>query len=287
MIGVFDSGYGGLAVLRKLVDSLPEYSFTYLGDNAREPYGSCTEEEIFQFTQAGAEYLFDHGCEIVLLLCNTVSAAALRRIQQEFLPNQHPKNRVLGILVPVIETITGIPWGSPVRVRLFGAKDRVVAVLGTEATVRSQIYTKAIRRHDPNIEVVEYACPELTSSLVAEDTEAEIRVALKKCLRGLAEKMDHAGITTPPDSVLLGCTHFALIKDLVRQELPQNVELISQGRIVAENFKYYLQRHSEINSKLDQQGRRRFLTTGDPKVVNRLGSLYFGEEIKFEPVKID
>ncbi len=286
MIGVFDSGNGGLTVLRKLVDAFPEYSFTYLGDNAREPYGSFTEEEIFQHTRAGTEYLFNQGCEIVLLLCNTVSAAALRRIQQEFLPKQHPDSRVLGILVPVIEMVTGIPWGSPIRVRPFGTSDRVVAVLGTEATVRSQIYTKAIRRHDPNIEVIEYPCFELTSSVVAESTDVEISAFIKKCWQGLKEKMNQAGITSPPNSVLLGCTHFALIKDLIRQELPPSVELISQGQAVAEKFKYYLQRHSEIDARLDQQGQLRFLTTGDPEIVSRLGSKFFGKAIKFEQVEL-
>ncbi len=286
MIGVFDSGYGGLTVLREFLKKLPEYSYVYLGDNAREPYGSHSEDEIFQFTLEGIEFLFSQGCKLVVLACNTASAGALRKFQQEVLPVKYPDKKVLGILVPTIEMLTGIPWQSPVRERSFASKQKDVAVLATEATVRSGAYTKEIAKRNANIEVFEQACPDLTTLIVAEGTDEEIRTCIKKYLRELDETMEERGVTRPLDSVFLGCTHFALIKDLVRKELPKEIELYEQSEMVAEALGNFLERHPEIKSRLDKSGRRRFLTTGDVERVSRLGSKYFGQQIKFEPVSI-
>ncbi len=286
MIGVFDSGYGGLTVLRKLVDKMPEYDYVYLGDNAREPYGPHTEAEIFRYTLEGVEFLFAQGCELVILACNTASAGALRRIQQEVLPKKYSNKKVLGILVPTIEKITGIPWRSPVKVRPFGTEVKTVGVLGTEATVRTQAYTKEIKKRDPNIEVIEQACPTLTTLIVAEGTDDAIRKAIKQYLGELDEKMKDAEISAPLDSVLLGCTHFALIKDLIREELPKLTKLYEQSELVAEALKYYMDCHTEIKSRLDQSSQRRYLTTGDVERVSRLGSKFFGKAINFESVII-
>ncbi|MBU0531098.1 MAG: glutamate racemase [Candidatus Uhrbacteria bacterium] len=286
MIGVFDSGYGGLTVLRELVDQLPEYSYIYLGDNAREPYGPHTEAEIFRYTLEGVEFLFAQGCELILLACNTVSAGALRRLQQEVLPAKYPDKRVLGILVPSIEKLTGIPWKSPVKVRPLGTETRTVGVLGTEATVRSAAYTKEIKKRDPNMVVFEQACPALTTLIVAAAPEEELRKAVRQYLDELYNKMREQGEEPPPSALLLGCTHFAIIKDLIESELPDSVELVEQSSIVAETLRYYLERHSDLESRLNKSGQRIYYTTGDPTQISMLGSKYFGGPIKFESVNI-
>lgn len=275
-------------MLKELVQKLPEYSYVYLGDNAREPYGSHTEEEIFEYTKEGVEFLFEQGCELVLLACNTVSAGALRRVQEEVLPKKYPHRRVLGILVPTIETLTGIPWGSPDRKKIFEASPEVVAVLGTEATVKSGAYTREISKRDPNIQIIEQACPDLTTLIVAEGTDAEISEAMHRYRAELEKKLRQERVDlTNPLTVVLGCTHYSLIKDLIRQELPDDIRLVDQSEIVATKLEQYLMRHQELDRRVDKTGKRRYLTTGEPSVVSRIGSKYYGEQITFEPVKLN
>lgn len=273
-------------MLRELVKKIPEYDYVYLGDNAREPYGPHTEAEIFRYTLEGVEFLFDQGCELVLLACNTVSAGALHKLQTDIMPVKYPDKRVLGILVPSIEKLTGIPWTSPVKVRPFGSESRSVGVLGTEATVRSAAYTKEIKKRDPNMIVFEQACPALTTLIVAAAPEEELRKTIREYLDGLYNQMKNQGEEPPPDALLLGCTHFAIIKDLIESELPDSVELIEQSEVVAEMLKYYLERHNDLEAKLAQSSKQTYYTTGDPVQVSLLGSKYYGEEIVFEQIKL-
>ncbi len=287
MIGVFDSGYGGLTVLRSLVDKLPEYSYYYLGDNAREPYGPHPEDKIYEWTRQGVEFLFSKGCKLVILACNTASAGALKRLQEDLIKPKYQDHRILGILVPTIEELTGLPWGSPVAVRTFGEDQKVVAVLGTEATIRSKAYSKEIAKRNPNIVVFEQACPQLTTLIVAEGSDEAMREAIKLYLGELQQKMKQAGYNEPPNSVVLGCTHYALIKNLFADELPKIVELIAQDDILVKSLECYLRRNPEIDEQLDRRGERQFFTTGDPDTVTRLGSNFFGEPVVFTKVQID
>lgn len=261
MIGIFDSGYGGLTILRGLVDALPQYDYCYLADNARVPYGSRSAEEIFQFTLQGVEELFRRGCPLVILACNTSSANALRRIQQEVLPVKYPDRRVLGILVPTVER--------------FG--EETVGILATEATVRSLAYVREAAERAPEAHVLQQACPDLVPLIESGAEEAEIYPVLQVYLDALF-------VQGPIDTVLLGCTHYALIAPFVAELLPVGVRLLEQSALVAKSFADYLHRHPELTKKLSVTERRTFLTTADPAVVSAQASRFFGQVIHFDHV---
>ncbi|MBI4021732.1 MAG: aspartate/glutamate racemase family protein, partial [Candidatus Andersenbacteria bacterium] len=202
MIGVFDSGFGGLTILRVLVDRLPRYSYVYLGDNARMPFGSRTADDVFALTWHGVDYLFRRGCALVILACNTASAVCLRRIQQEELPAQYPDRRVLGIVVPTIEQITGVNWEVRKAVPVGQTDVRSVGVLATTQTVRSQAYPHEIRKRRPSIRVVQQACPRLAALIEAGAQQTKLRREIKKCLAALYQAAGN-----DIDAILLGCTH--------------------------------------------------------------------------------
>jgi glutamate racemase len=286
MIGVFDSGYGGLAVLRKLVEALPQYSYLYLGDNAREPYGPHSPEEIYGFTRQGVEFLFAQGCPLVILACNTASAGALRRLQTEVLPARWSDRRVLGVLAPTVEMLTGVPWEQTGARVLPYDHHEVVGVLATQATVSSGAYRREIEKRSQRFVVIEQACPLLTSLIAAARPAPQIRAAVRQYLGELGERIKIVG-ATGLDSVILGCTHYALIQDLIASELPPNVRLYEQGGIVALALQDYLRRHPDLARRVGAENQVRFLTTGDPAAVSRLGSIFFGKDVQFEPVTIN
>lgn len=269
MIGFFDSGLGGLTVLKEAVKVLPEYSYIYLGDNARTPYGSRSQDVIYQFTREGVEDLFRRGAELVILACNTSSAAALRRIQQEFLVEKYPSRRVLGIIIPTAEEI-----------RNFTSIGKV-GVLATEATVNSQSYVSEIKKISPSVNVFQQACPLFVPIIEAGETEWEgLDLAIEKYLKNLF------ALSADIDSIILGCTHYAIIEDKIKKNLPAGVKSVSQGKIVAEKLKNYLERHPEMEMRLEKRGERKFLTTEDSEKVNRLANLFFGEPIQIEKISI-
>lgn len=272
MIGVFDSGFGGLVILRELVKQLPEYSYMYLGDNARAPYGPRTPDEIYEFTLQAIEKLFAEGCEIVILACNTASANALRRIQQNDLA-RHPGKKVLGILVPTIEQITGLPWSAlhpyPQAMR--------VGVFATQATVNSHAYQKEILHRNPKAEVVEIACPNL-AALIEEGADDEaLRAYIATHVDLLKQQMPE------PDAVLLGCTHYPLVLEYFVEALP-DVPVYDQGQITADALRVYLSNHPEIEKKLPKEGDWRFLTTAEPEEIEPLASAFFGMPIHYDKV---
>lgn len=271
-IGVFDSGFGGLVILRELVKQLPEYSYVYLGDNARAPYGPRTPDEIYRFTLQAVEKLFAEGCGLVILACNTASANALRRIQQNDL-QRHPGKKVLGILVPTIEQITGLPWSSlhpyPQAMK--------IGVFATQATVGSHAYKKEILHRNPQAEVVEIACPELATMIEAGADEDELRAYVSNCVDQLKAELPE------PDAVLLGCTHYPLVLEYFVESLPE-VPVFDQGQITADALKAYLLRHSTLVTKnMDATGPR-FLTTGLPSEVQVLASAFYGQKVSYERV---
>lgn len=284
MIGVFDSGYGGLTIVRALIERLPQYSYVYLGDNARAPYGSRPAEEIYEFTRQGVEYLFKRGCPLVILACNTASANALRRLQQEWLPQAYPNRRVLGILVPTVEQITGVPWRhiEPITTPLV-AQAFTVGVLATEQTVASDAYPKEIHKRNATLKVVQQACPDLTNLIEDGADTATLLHAIQKHVQALRQKIEPAQIS----AVLLGCTHYALVADDIKQLLPADVRVYEQPTIVAESLAAYFRLHAELESSLQRGGERTYITTGDAAIVATRATKFLGQPVLFVHDKLD
>lgn len=269
MIGFFDSGLGGLTILKEVVKLLPEYDYIYLGDNARTPYGSRSQDVIYNFTCEGVSELFRQGAILVILACNTSSSAALRKIQQEFLPKYFPRKNVLGIIIPTAEEINNF------------TKTKEVGVLATEATAKSQTYTKEINKRFPEVKVYEQPCPLLVPIIEAGEIEWEgLDLAIQKYLEELFNK------SSKIDTVILGCTHYAIIEDKIRKYLPLTVKLVSQGRIVAKKLKDYLGRHKEIEIRLGKNGKRVFLTTEYSERIKNLAKLFYGEPINIKSINL-
>ena len=262
MIGVFDSGSGGLTVLEALHRRLPHQDFLYLGDHANAPYGHRSNEQIVDLTRKGMETLFDAGCTLIILACNTAAAVALRTLQQKWLPKAYPGRRILGVLVPMVEAITGVPW-SQEHPDAQASDGRTILLFATRKTVESGAYVEEVRKRAPGIRLVQKACPGLVDAIEGG--------AGPKPIRGLidgfvAEALEEAG--TLPDAALLGCTHFPLVKPQFEAALPNTVELFSQPEVVAASLADYLNRHPAVASHAKRQGRIRLLTTGRPEEVN-------------------
>lgn len=277
MIGVFDSGYGGLTILRGLVERLPQYSYIYFGDNARAPYGSRPKEDVIQFTIEGLDFLFSHGAELVILACNTASAVALRHIQQEVLPTRWPGKKVLGVVVPTIEQITGVPWDGG---NSAGANSeaKTVAVLATEQTVKSGAFETETHKRNPAISVVQQSCPELVDLIENNATPDVMRAAVVVCVSALQEKVSLVNV----DAVLLGCTHYPLISDVIRAALPASIHVYEQPDIVAESLERYLKHHTDIAQRIQQASERVFFTSGEPTIISEQASRFFGSPITFK-----
>jgi glutamate racemase len=265
VLGFFDSGFGGLSVVREIQKKLPQYSFTYLGDNARTPYGSRPLEVIHRFTLEGVVELFNRGCELIIVACNTSSSVALRKIQQEYQQKQHPDKRVLGIVIPTAEEVSSL------------STTKVIGILATEATVNSLAYPQEILKIDPQVQVHQQACPLLVPLIEAGDVEAT---------RGPARQYVESLLEQDPriDTILLGCTHYALIESILRQLIPQTIRVVTQGAIVAGKLADYLRRHPEIERRLDKSGKEIFLSTEYSPRVQKLATQFFGRPIAIETV---
>ncbi|MBI4812625.1 glutamate racemase [Candidatus Falkowbacteria bacterium] len=261
MIGVFDSGFGGLTVLKEFLRVLPEYEYVYLGDNARAPYGNKLDEVIYNYTREAVDFLFKQGCELIIIACHTASAKALRRIQQEFLPTHYSDKRVLGVAVPLVE--------EAVKLSRFSR----IGVIGTKATIESHIYKKELEKLRSDLEIYEESCP-LLVPLIEENWvgKPETNMILKKYLALLKVKKI--------DTLILGCTHYPfLIKDIARI-MGKNVKIINPAVTVAEKLKDYLMRRKEIEVKLGKTDKRMFYTTDDESKFKELGQKFLGGEIK-------
>lgn len=262
-IGVFDSGLGGLTVLKELVRRLPDQDFIYLGDNARAPYGPRDFETVYQYTLQAVQWLFDQGCPLVILACNTASAKALRTIQQKNLPLIDPSKRVLGVIRPTTEVI-----GDYTETHHIG-------ILGTQGTVDSGSYLIEIQKSFPDVTVYQQACPawvELVES--GEHLTPKAVEPVKACLDALLQQCE--GI----DTILLGCTHYPLLMPVIQKLVHPGVQIIAQGEIVAESLVSYLQRHPEMAGRLSSNGTIRFYTTGDVEKFGHAAGIFWGEEVK-------
>ncbi|SMO33675.1 glutamate racemase [Solitalea koreensis] len=264
-IGVFDSGYGGLTVLKEFVKQLPEYDYLYLGDNARTPYGTRSFETVHQYTLECVKHLFDSGCRLVILACNTASAKALRSIQQQDLPTIDPSRRVLGVIRPTAEIVGNF------------TKTGKVGILGTAGTVASQSYPIEIEKFYPEINVFQEACPMWVP--LVENNEFDSSGADYFVQKHIDQLMAQSADI---DTVVLGCTHYPLLINKIKQFLPSAVTVLSQGEIVAQGLMDYLQRHPEVETLCSKNGNRRFLTTDSTEVFDQHASIFFGEPVKSE-----
>lgn len=281
-IGVFDSGIGGLSVHHALVDRLRTADFVFLADQANMPYGGRSGEEIVALTRAGCQRLFDEGCDLVILACNTAAAIALRRLQQTWLPGYRrelgrPVN-LLGLIVPTIEAATGLPWTHESARRYEGEKAEKLDVLGvfsTPATAASRVYEIEIDKRKPDIAVFSEGCPELARMIEAGAAETELAPIVEAHVKAL-----NLRIGRPPDRAVLGCTHYEIIADLFRAALPEATPLIHQPGATADAIERYLERHPEYDP--GTSGLRRFLTTGQPGQQNGLVEAFWGGPLRFE-----
>jgi glutamate racemase len=266
-IGVFDSGYGGLTVLRSIVDRLPEYDYLYLGDNARAPYGNRSFDAVYQYTLEAVEWLFSQGCELVVLACNTASAKALRQIQQMHLPLRKDHKRVLGVIRPTTENIGNY------------TKTKHVGIMGTAGTVKSNSYPMEIAKFFPDLVVSQEACPMWVYLVEHKHLEGEgADYFVHQNISRILEKDPMI------DTLLLACTHYPLLEKTIRKFLPVQVKLVSQGAIVAERLEDYLFRHQEITTLLSRNGNRLFATTDDASIFNEQATLFFGDSVVSEHV---
>lgn len=279
MIGVFDSGYGGLTVLAALHARLPRQRFLYLGDNAHAPYGPRTDAEIKALTQAGADLLFRRGARVVILACNTATAAAIRPLQQTWLPVHYPDRRILGVIAPMIEEIAQSPWHFPAGPDGARRPVQSVAVFATQATVDSGFYPREIALRAPNTSVIQQACPELAGMIEAGAAEASLRNTVVRHVATLLQRLGQA-----PDKAVLGCTHFPLVESLFRSALPTETEILSQPARVAAATVAYLFRHPEMKAFAPAPVEPLCLTTGDAQTVSALASRFYGRHLRFEAV---
>ncbi|MDH6356815.1 glutamate racemase [Parabacteroides sp. PF5-9] len=269
-IGIFDSGYGGLTVFEKIREQMPAYDYIYLGDNARSPYGNRSFEVVYKFTRQAVFHLFQEGCPLVILACNTASAKALRTIQMRDLPHLNPFNRVLGVIRPTVEVLDQL------------SRSKHIGVLGTSGTISSESYTIEVAKMFPHIQVTEEACPMWVP--LVENREYDSPGAdyfIRKHLDRLFTQ--DADI----DTLILACTHYPLLLDKIKKYIPEQVKLISQGEYVADRLKDYLLRHPEMENRLTHTGSCRFLTTESAEKFSDAASVFLDEPIHVEQITID
>jgi glutamate racemase len=279
VIGVFDSGYGGLTVLAALHARLPRQRFLYLGDNAHAPYGPKGGAEILALTQAGVERLFRRGARVVILACNTATAAAIRPLQQDWLPRHYPDRRILGVIAPMIEEIAQTPWHATADPAAARRPVETVAVFATQATVDSGFFPREIALRAPNIAVTQQACPELAGMIEAGASEAALRDTVMQHVDTLLRNLGQA-----PDKAVLGCTHFPLVEALFRNALPSETQILSQPVRVAAAMVAYLFRHPEMKDFTRDPTDPICLTTGDATAVSALASRFYGRHLRFAHV---
>ena len=266
-IGIFDSGVGGLTVLDKIAATLPEYDYLYLGDNARTPYGTRSFDTVYNYTLEGVEYLFSQGAQLVILACNTASAKALRTIQQNDLARLGADRRVLGVIRPSAEIVNTFTLAKH------------VGILGTKGTVKSESYLLEIQKLYPEIRVTQEACPMLVPLVEQAEYDTEGgRYFIRKYLSQLLAKDPQI------DTIVLGCTHYPILAKIIREMVPQNVQILEQGTIVANSLKDYLQRHPEMASKCSKFGSQQFLTTGDPDFFAEKAEVILGRNIEAQRI---
>lgn len=261
-IGIFDSGFGGLTVFKSIAQKLPQYDYIYLGDNARSPYGDHSFETVYQYTYECVEWLFEQGCQLVILACNTASAKALRNIQQLDLPKKYPNRRVLGVIRPTAEVI------GHYTIR------KHIGVMGTRGTINSESYPIEINHFFPEVEVHQQSCPMWVPLIEnGEHLGPGADYFVSKYINELLQKSANI------DCILLACTHYPLLIPKISKILPSEIKLLIQGDIVADSLFEYLKRHQEIENILGKNSQRKFYTSGDVTTFEKHASVFLGNEI--------
>ncbi|MBR3915755.1 MAG: glutamate racemase [Bacteroidaceae bacterium] len=268
-IGVFDSGYGGLTIYNEIQKLLPQYDYLYLGDNARTPYGTRSFDVVCEFTRQAVRYLFQQGCQLVILACNTASAKALRTIQQVDLPALDPNRRVLGIIRPTVEHVGEV------------TKSGHVGVLATEGTIRSHSYPLEIRKLYPEIEVIGEACPMWVPLVETNEYESDgADFFVRRHIENLLSRDPEI------DTIILGCTHYPILMDKIRKYTPEGITLLTQGAAVASSLAAYLQRHPEIENLCTKGGKTIFCTTEADGKFGTQASLFLNYPVEVNNVTL-
>ena len=268
-IGVFDSGYGGLTILKEIVRKLPEYNYVYLGDNARAPYGARSFEVVYEYTREAVHKLFGMGCRLVILACNTASAKALRTIQQVDLTQWDPEKRVLGVIRPSVEALNTY------------SQNGHVGILATRGTVASGSYPIEVGKlyGEERFRITQLACPMWVP--LVENNELDGEGAIYFVRKYIQELL---GTDPEIDTIILGCTHYPLLRPLIARFVPSRVKIIGQGQIVAGSLADYLKRHPEIDRRLGKDSRRSYLTTEKTELFDRMAGLFLKEEISSQRI---
>jgi glutamate racemase len=268
-IGVFDSGYGGLTVLKEIVHHLPQYDYLYLGDNARTPYGNRSFDTVYRYTLECVQWFFEQGCPLVILACNTASAKALRTIQQQDLPRLNTANRVLGVIRPTTEILGRY------------SQSRHVGILATNGTVESQSYPIELAKFFPDIQVHQQACPMWVPLIENNDyNNAGADFFIEKYIQQLMAQ------SADIDTVLLACTHYPLLKQRISTFLPKGVQLLSQGEIVAESLKDYLLRHPDMDNRLSKNATTQFFTTDSASDFDSHAAIFYGKPVQSTQISV-
>lgn len=281
MIGIFDSGHGGLTVLRALVERFPRLPFVYLGDHANVPYGNRPSDEVVDLTRDGVERLFARGARLVLLGCNTATCVAARTLQRDWLPSSEWRgSNILGIVAPTVEAATQTPWAVSTPQYPQKYNTDVVAVFGTTRTITSYVYPEEIKKRCPKVTVVQQIASDLAGAIERARPAAELSAIVKRAVDGLMQQTSGAA----PHRAILGCTHFPLVEDLFREHLPSSTRILSQPEIVADSLEDYLTRHPEYVANRDDDARPRLLTTGDPARVSDTARVFWPAAPTFETI---
>jgi glutamate racemase len=273
MIGIFDSGYGGLSIFKDIENKLAQYNYIYLGDNARAPYGELSQKLIYQYSQEAVDYLIARGCKLIIFACNTASAMALRKLQQEYLPKKYlprskagPDKNILGVIRPLVEVVLELD------------KNSKVGVLATTSTVESGAYVNEFTELDRNIKVIQQACP-LLVPLIEESREnmPETKMILTEYIRPLKK--------SNLDAVILGCTHYGWLQEMVERSFGKDVVVLRSGQIIADKLTDYIQRHPEYDAP-SKKPSRTFLTTGDSVKFDQAAQKFLGRKIKSKTINL-
>lgn len=268
MIGVFDSGYGGLTIFKEIEKSLAQYDFVYLGDNARAPYGDRSQKVVYNYTTQAIDYLFSRGCNLIILACNTATALALRKIQQEYLPQKHSGKNVLGVIRPLVEEVGDL------------ARKNTVAVLGTTSTVESGSYIEEFGNIDRNIKVVQQACPLLVPLIEqSKENSPETNIVLMEYMRPVK--------AVNPDVVVLGCTHYGFLADAIKKYFGNETKILDSGKIVARKLVQYLENHPNIVLPASGEPLREFLTTNSNEKFDLAAEKFLGRKINSRSISLN
>lgn len=268
-IGIFDSGYGGLTILRDIQQRMPDRDFIYLGDNARAPYGSRSFDVVYTFTLQCVQRLFEMGCHLVILACNTASAKALRNIQQNDLPRLDSERRVLGIIRPTVEQVG------------LTSQTRHIGLVGTTGTVQSKSYPLEFKKLYPDITVTDKACPMWVPLVENNEYNGDgADFFVKKYIDELIKKDEQI------DTLILGCTHYPLLIDKIKKYLPERVRIVSQGELIAESLENYLSRHENIDAKCTRNGVTKYYTTESVEKFNEAASIFLNKKVKAQHLEV-